>query len=161
MLCLRVAALYNDVRWVIWSLRVGFVIFQGTCVMASLLAIIAVSGEYLYHHRFSRLISVNTAGMKYSPIGGQCLPGSTWKLISSAPAYVSISCATILDLFLLVLTIAKALKSTAISKSHPSSPIECVALDFGSSLKLILRPPSCARYCATKFCMWTSEPLRS
>ena len=161
MLCLRVAALYKEERWVVWSVWVGFVICHGIRMIMSLFAIMTLAGECLYHHGFSRLISVNAAGYKYSPIGGLCLPGGTWKFISSASAYVSISFATIFDLHLLVLTIVKALKSTAISKSHPSSPIVCVALDFGSSLKLILRPPRCVRCCATKFCMWSSVPSRS
>ena len=132
MLCLRVVALYDDVRWVIWSVWVGFVICQGIRVITSLLAVITIAGEYLCHHRFSRLISVNAAGMRYSLIGGQCIPGAVWGFISTTTPYVSISFATTFDLFLLVLTIARAVKSAAISKSHPSSPLVCVAPDFGS-----------------------------
>ena len=47
MLCLRVAALYKDVRSVIWFLWVGFVIFHGTRMILSILATIVVAGEYV------------------------------------------------------------------------------------------------------------------
>ena len=104
---------------------------------------------------------MDTEGVKYSPISGQCLQGSGSgaKMKSSAPGYLAVVAPTTLDLFLLVLTVVKVFKSSALSKSHPSSPIVCVALDFGLSLKTILRPPRCARCCAMNFCKWISGAI--
>ncbi len=155
MLCMRVAALYNDVRWVVWSVWASFVIFHGMRMILAIFGMVTVSGAWLYHLGFSRLISANEVEVKYSLIGGQCLlgVGPSWARHASATTYLAISSVTILDFFLLVLTTVKAFRSTALSKSHPSSPIVCLALGVGSSLKLILRPPRCVRCCATNSCM--------
>ena len=155
MLCLRVAALYNDVRWVVWTVWVGFVIFHGMRIVLAVFGMVFVAGAWLYHPGFSRLISANAAEIKYSLISGQCLLGlgHIWGLHASATTYLAIASITVLDLYLLVLTTVKAFRSAALSKSHPSSPIVCLTLGFSSSLKLILRPPRCARCCVTNFCM--------
>ena len=161
MLCLRVAALYNDVRWVFWSVWICFVIFHGIRAILAILGMILVARELLYHQVLSRLISSNAVGAKYSLISSQCLQESGARFHSSGPSILAVITPTTLDLYLLVLTIVKASRSDVLSKSHPSSPIVCVVLDFGFSLETILRPPRCARCCATKFCMWSSEPLWS
>lgn len=112
----------------------------------------------VYYQAFSRLISPNAVGAKYSPIGGQCLQESAAKFKSSVPSVLAVIDPTTLNLFLLILTIVKAFRGNALSKSHPSSPTVCIAPDFGLSMKTILRPPRC---CVTNFCMWSSEPLWS
>ena len=45
MLCLRVVALYNNVRWVTWSVWVCFGILHGIRMILAILGIIVVSGE--------------------------------------------------------------------------------------------------------------------
>ena len=150
---MRVTALYKGVPWVTWPLWVSFVIFHGIRSILAILGIISVTGEWIYYQGSSRLILSSAAGVKYSLRGNQCLPGAPSKMKSSAPAYLAVLAPTTLDLILLVLTIVKAFRSNAMSRSHPSSPIVCVVFYFSLSLKPIVLHPRCARYCATSFCM--------
>jgi len=138
MLCLRVAALYKGVRWVTWTLWISFAAFSGMRIAVNILGVSHFSGKLAYHQGSSRLTSSYIAAMTYSLIGGQCLPGRAGKR-SSSPVLgiLSIVAPTILDLFLLALTMAKALKSAA---SHPSSQIVRVVLDSDLWLKPILIP---------------------
>ena len=97
--------------------------------------VVDLAREWLYDQGFSRLISANAAHLKYSLIGGQCLLGSSIGKRQYHPTtYLAILSDTLLDLYLLILTTVKAFRSAALSKSHPSSPIVCLALDFGLSL---------------------------
>jgi hypothetical protein len=132
-----VAALYNGARWVVWSIWVVFVVLHGIRLIVAIIGVVRLASEWIYHQGSWRLISSNAAHMAYSPLGGQCLPGFTSRVSTSPTTYLPALAPTILDLYLLVLTIVKAFKSAALSKSHPSSPIVCIVLDFGLSLKLI------------------------
>ena len=98
---------------------------------------ISFSGKFAYHRGSSRLTSSYVAAMAYSPIGGQCLAGSAGKNAGPVVGIFATLGPTVLDLFLLALTMVKALKSSA---SHPSSRIVCLALDFDLWLKPIIIP---------------------
>ena len=153
ILCLRVTALYKGVRWVIWPLWVSFVILHGIRSSIALFGIISMASEWIYHQGSSRLIFSSAVSVEYSFIGEQCLPANQLKEGSLPTSYLAVLAPTLLDLILLVLTIVKAFKATAISGSYPSSPIVCVVFDFGLSLKPSLPHSRCARCCATSFCM--------
>jgi hypothetical protein len=45
MLCLRVAALYRGVRWVTWSLWIGFVVLHGMRSLLAILGSMLMAGE--------------------------------------------------------------------------------------------------------------------
>jgi len=134
---LRVAALYKGVRWVIWTLWISFVVFIGMRAISTILGSISFSGKLAYHQGLSRLTPSYVAAMAYSPIGGQCLAGSAGKNGGPVVGVFATLGATMLDLFLLTLTMVKALKSAA---SHPSSRIVCLALNFDLWLKPMLIP---------------------
>ena len=146
MLCLRVAALYKGVRWVIWAVWASF-----TCahVMRATIDLIGTSlftGKSAHHLGSSGLTSSFVANMTYSHIGRQCIPGKSGKIGGPGPI-VSIFYAvvpTTLNLFLLTLTLVKAIKTTALAHSHPSSPIVCAVLNFDLWLRLTLITLRCA-----------------
>ena len=139
LLCLRVAALYKGVRWVTWTLWIGFVLSQVLRAAASLLGTTILFGMLTCHQLPSSLTPSHAGHMGYSDIGHQCLPRSSAKgaITSPATAVVIAVAPTILDTFILTLTIVKAMRSNALSGSHPSSSIVRVALDFGLCSKLI------------------------
>ena len=90
--------------------------------------------------RSSSLTLSYVAYMEYSHIGRQCLPRSGGKIENPAAAILGGVAPTVLDLFLLTFTVLKAVRSSALSESHSSSPIVCVMRDFYLWLKLIFNP---------------------
>ena len=139
LLCLRVAALYKGVRWVTWSLWIGFVLSQVIRIACTLLGTAILSGMLACHQGLSSLTPSHVGHMGYSNIGRQCLPRSSLRVAigTHATALLLALVPTILDTFILTLTIVKAMKSNALSGSHPSSSIVRVGLHFGLWLKLI------------------------
>ena len=142
MLCLRVAALYKGVRWAVWAVWAGF-----TCthVMRATIDLIGTSifgGKLAHFLEASGLTPSFVVSMTYSHIGRQCLAGKLGKIGGTSPI-ISIFYAVIpttLNLFLLTLTLVKAIKTTALSHSHPSSPIVCAVLNLDFWLRLTLIP---------------------
>ena len=137
---MRVAALYKGVRWVTWTLWIGYALAQVIRAVCHLLGTLVISRMLARHQGSSSLTLPHVANMGYSHIGRQCLPTSAGKLETLTVPILATLTPTSLDLFLLILTIVKAVKSSALSESHPSSPIVCVVLDFDLWLKLIFNP---------------------
>ena len=142
MLCLRVAALYKGVRWAIWAVWIGFTCAHVTRTTIDLIGNIFFTGKSAIHLGSSGLTSSFVANMTYSHIGRQCLPGKSGNIGGPGPMVSIIYAAipTAVNLLLLTLTLVKAIKTTALSHSHPSSPIVCAVLNFDLWLRLTLTP---------------------
>ena len=131
MLCLRLAALYKDVRWVTWCLWIGFAIFHGTRVILALFGMAVFASESICIRGNSEPTFSYLDGIVYSSIGRQCLVGITGKIQSPVSGYLAIVAPSTLDAFLLLLTIVKAFRNTVLLDSYAGSKVVYVAFDFG------------------------------